>query len=66
MKDCWSLKSESRPTFANLVKKLSSDLESLASYEILGDGCHGDIDTKRGHESDGDPSGVNVCNEDRI
>ena len=46
MKECWALKPESRPTFANLVKQLSSYLESMASYlklADLGDECHGDM-----------------------
>ena len=33
MRDCWALQPESRPTFANLVKQLSTLLsESMASY----------------------------------
>ena len=32
MRDCWALQPESRPTFADLVKQLSTHLESMASY----------------------------------
>ena len=35
IKDCWALDSEIRPTFASLVTRLSSFLESMASYVVL-------------------------------
>ena len=58
MKECWALKPESRPTFANLVKQLSSYLESMASYlklADLGDECHGDVDMKSGDNGESSP-----------
>ena len=32
MRDCWAVQPESRPTFADLVKQLSTYLESMATY----------------------------------
>ena len=32
MRDCWAVQPESRPTFADLVKQLSTCLESMATY----------------------------------
>ena len=32
MKDCWAVQPETRPTFADLVKQLSTYLESMANY----------------------------------
>ena len=32
MKDCWKIKSEERPTFTELVDRLSICLESTATY----------------------------------
>ena len=45
LKECWALKPELRPTFANIVKQFSSFLESMASYVQLTDPvdeCQGD------------------------
>lgn len=58
MKDCWSLKPESRPTFATLVQQLSNYLESMTSYVKLCNECRGD----NMNSGDGD---VIICNESK-